>query len=55
VHLGFPLEAADEIRLYSGPRGQDFDGYFTAIRVITRSPHFPHAAAAEEAGYSVAR
>lgn len=53
--LGFPLKTADEVRFDGRSREQDFDGDLAAVRVAARRPYLPHAAAAEEAGYSVAR
>jgi hypothetical protein len=53
--LCFSLETTNEVRFDGRSRKQDFDGNLAAIRIAARSPNLPHAAAAEEAGYSVAR
>lgn len=54
-NFGFALKAANEIGFDGCSRKQDFDGDFSTISVVARSPNLSHAAAAKEAGYAVAR
>jgi hypothetical protein len=54
-NFSFALKAANEIGFDGRSRKQDFDGDFSTISVVARSPNLSHAAAAKEAGYTVSR
>ena len=54
-NFSFALKAANEIGFDCRSRKQHFDGDFSTISVVARSPNLSHAAAAKEAGYTVSR